>query len=274
MKRRRRMEGAVRLILLVLGLLLLAVPFAWVLFTAFKRPVDAASIPPDFFSPNTSQNWEDLAASPFMGALGNSTVITVMTTLATLVFGVPAGYAFARGRFAGRRFLGGFLLFSRMMPPVLFIIPLFLFFHQLGLINSFLGLTLAYLTGLLPFTVWMTASYFSDIPSELEDAARVDGASRMQAFLRVALPLALPGVLTVGILIAIAAWSEYFVPLILAGNDTYPATIALVNFIGVDTFNWGQMAAASLTLIAPVLVLTLIAQRGLLRGLTAGAVKG
>jgi multiple sugar transport system permease protein len=273
MRASRRSDWA-RVTILLLGLFIGAVPFVWVVFTAFKLPVDAAASPPAWFAPWTLVNWQGLLASRFFGSLTNSVIITVLTTAGTLLFGVPAGYAFARGNFRGRAFLAGFLLFSRMMPPILFIIPMFLFFHQLKLINTYLGLTLAYLTGLLPFTVWMCASYFKDIPADLEEAARVDGASRFQAFRRVALPLAMPGVLTVAVLIAIAAWSEYFIPLILAGNATLPATVALVSFIGFDSFNWGPMAAASLTLILPVLVLTLIAQRGLLRGLTAGAVKG
>lgn len=274
MKRRRRLTLLIRIVLLLAGLVIIAVPYLWILLTAFKRPVDAAAVPPMIFSPFTLKNFAALIDSPFLGSLGNSALITILTTAATLAFGVPAGYAFARGHFFGRRFLGGWLLFSRMVPPVIFIIPLFLFFHRLRLIDSFLGLTLAYLTGLLPFTIWMTASYFQDIPQELEDAARVDGASRAQAFVSVVLPLAMSGVLTVGFLIAIAAWSEYFIPLILAGFYTTPASVGVVNFIGVDTINWGALAAASLTLVIPVFLLTLLSQRGLLRGLTAGAIKG
>jgi multiple sugar transport system permease protein len=269
-----RRIGVFRVVLLGAGLVLVAIPFVWILLTAFKLPVDAASVPPEIFSPITSSNFEQVFQGPYLQSVGNSVIITVGTTVATLLFGVPAGYALARGRFFGRRFLGGFLLFSRMVPPVIFIIPLFLFFHELGLIDSFVGLVLAYLSGLLPFTVWLCASYFSDIPIELEDAARVDGCSRAQAFIRVSLPLAIPGVLTVGLLIAIAAWSEYFIPLLLAGPYTTPATVGLVNFIGVDSINWGAMAAAALVLAVPVFFVTLLAQRGLLRGLTAGAVKG
>jgi multiple sugar transport system permease protein len=271
---RKRRNAILTVTLLIVGLVIVAIPYLWILLTAFKRPVDAASVPPEIFSPTTLANFEAVFKGPYLKSLLNSVIITVLTTVATLVFGVPAGYAFARGRFLGRRFLGGWLLFSRMVPPVIFIIPLFLFFHQLRLINSFPGLVLAYMTGLLPFTIWMTSSYFHDIPIELEEAARVDGATRAIAFFRIALPLALPGVLTVGVLIAIAAWSEYFVPLLLAGPGTTPATVGVVNFIGVDTINWGGMAAAALTLVLPVFVVTLFVQRGLLRGLTAGAVKG
>jgi len=272
--RHGRRLAVISTVILVAGLIIVIVPYLWILLTAFKRQVDATAVPPVLFSPISFKSWERLLDGPFPGSLVSSVIITVGTTVATLVIGVPAGYAFARGRFLGRRFLGGWLLFSRMMPPVIFIIPLFLFFHQLRLTNSYLGLVLAYMSGLLPFTVWMCASYFEDIPIEIEEAARVDGASRGRAFLTVVLPLAMPGVLTVGVLIAIAAWSEYFIPFLLGGFDTTPATVGLVNYVGAAVIDWGAMAAASLTLVIPVLVLTLIAQRGLLRGLSAGAVKG
>ena len=260
--------------LLVVGLLIIAVPYLWIILTALKRPVDAGAIPPRIFSPTTLANFSKLVDDKYLNSLGNSVIIAALTTLSTLFLGVPAGYAFARGRFPGRVFLGGWLLFSRMVPPVIFIIPLFLFFHDLGLVDSFGGLMLAYMTGLLPFTIWMTASYFADIPTDIEDAARVDGCTRFQAFYWTALPLALPGIAVVANLIAIAAWGEYFVPLILAGPKTTPATVGVVNFVGYDSINWGGMAAASLTLMLPVFLLTILSQRGLLRGLTVGAVKG
>jgi len=273
-RRQRRQSTIVRVVLLAFGLVLIFIPFAWILLTAFKRPVDAGSVPPVIFSPITFKNFQDLFNGPYLGSLVVSVILTTLSTVGTLLFGVPAGYAFARGKFRGKRLLGGWLLFSRMVPPVILIIPLFLFFHQLHLINSLLGLTLAYMTGLLPFTTWLMASYFADIPRELEDAALVDGASRLGVFVRIALPLAVSGMVTVAVLVAIASWSEYFIPLLLGGPTTTPATVGVVNYIGVDSINWGGMAAASLTLVVPVLLLTVVAQRGLLRGLTAGAVKG
>ena len=269
-----RKDPTIRLVLLVFGLFVIAVPYLWIVLTAIKRPVDAAAVPPMILSPTTLNNFAKLVDDNYFSSLLNSVIITGLTTAATLVLGVPAGYAFARGRFPGRAFLGGWLLFSRMVPPVIFIIPLFLFFHDLGLIDSFGGLMLAYMTGLLPFAIWMSASYFADIPVDIEDAARVDGCTRFQAFYWTALPLALPGIVTVANLIAIAAWGEYFIPLILAGPKTTPATVGVVNFVGYDAINWGAMAAAALMLVVPVFLLTVAAQRGLLRGLTAGAVKG
>jgi multiple sugar transport system permease protein len=242
--------------------------------TAFKEPVAADASPPMFISPLTLSNFDSLFQDGYAKSLLNSVIITTLSTGFTLIFGIPAGYAFARGRFRGRNFFGAFLLFSRMVPPVIYIIPLFLFFHELNLIGTFTGLTLAYLTGLLPFTVWMSASYFQGVPVELEDAARVDGCGRLRSFVSISLPLALPGIVSVGLLIGIAAWGEYFIPLILGGFSTEPATVGIVNFVGIDGSSWGPMAAGALCLIVPVFLATLVAQRSLIDGLTSGALKG
>jgi multiple sugar transport system permease protein len=274
MMRRRKGILALRILLLIIGLVLIGIPFLWIVLTAFKEPVAADASPPIFISPLTLSNFTALFQDNYAQSLLNSLIITGLATGFTLIFGIPAGYAFARGKFRGRGFFGAFLLFSRMVPPVIYIIPLFLFFHLLNLIGSFTGLTLAYLTGLLPFTVWMSASYFQGVPLELEEAARVDGASRLRIFVKIALPLALPGIVSVGLLIGIAAWGEYFIPLILGGFSTYPATVGIVNFVGIDGSSWGPMAAGALCLIVPVFLATLVAQRSLIDGLTSGALKG
>ena len=274
--RRRRRKGilALRILLLLIGLVLIGIPFLWIVLTAFKEPVAADASPPMFISPLTLSNFDSLFQDGYAKSLLNSVIITTLSTGFTLIFGIPAGYAFARGRFRGRNFFGAFLLFSRMVPPVIYIIPLFLFFHELNLIGTFTGLTLAYLTGLLPFTVWMSASYFQGVPVELEDAARVDGCSRLRSFVSISLPLALPGIVSVGLLIGIAAWGEYFIPLILGGFSTEPATVGIVDFVGIDGSSWGPMAAGALCLIVPVFLATLVAQRSLIDGLTSGALKG
>ena len=274
--RHRRRKGilALRILLLLIGLVLIGIPFLWILLTAFKEPVAADASPPMFISPLTLSNFDTLFQDGYAKSLLNSVIITGLSTGFTLIFGIPAGYAFARGKFRGRAFFGAFLLFSRMVPPVIYIIPLFLFFHLLNLIGSYIGLTLAYLTGLLPFTVWMSASYFQGVPVELEDAARVDGCSRLRSFVKISLPLALPGIVSVALLIGIAAWGEYFIPLILGGFSTEPATVGIVNFVGIDGSSWGPMAAGALCLIVPVFLATLVAQRSLIDGLTSGALKG
>ena len=293
--RRRRRKGilALRILLLLIGLVLIGIPFLWIVLTAFKDPVAADASPPMFISPLTLSNFDALFQDGYAKSLLNSVIITTLSTGFTLIFGIPAGYAFARGRFRGRNFFGAFLLFSRMVPPVIYIIPLFLFFHELNLIGTFTGLTLAYLTGLLPFTVWMSASYFQGVPVELEDAARLE---KLQAVFQAApgkgkvlLDMEEPGeyekayetarkvidlTSSVGLLIGIAAWGEYFIPLILGGFSTEPATVGIVNFVGIDGSSWGPMAAGALCLIVPVFLATLVAQRSLIDGLTSGALKG
>ena len=178
MRRRRRAIVALRILLLLIGLVMIGIPFLWIVLTAFKEPVAADASPPVFFSPLTLANFRALFQDDFAHSLLNSVIITGARDRVYADLRDPGWLRVRRGKFRGRGFFGAFLLFSRMVPPVIYIIPLFLFFHLLNLIGSFTGLTLAYLTGLLPFTVWMSASYFQGVPVELEEAARVDGCSR------------------------------------------------------------------------------------------------
>ena len=270
----KRVPRIIAVAIVVVGLIAVFLPFAWVLLTAFKPPLDARAIPPKILPPYTLNNFASLFNGRFLGSVATSVILAVVATVPTMAIGIPAGYALSRGRFATRRLLGGWLLFMLLMPRVVFILPMYLFFHQLGLIDTYLGLALAYMSGLLPFAIWLMSGYFADIPIELEEAARIDGCSRWQAFLRVDVPLALPGIATVGIFVAIGAWNEYLAALILGGPHTTPATVGITTYVGQFSLDYGQLAAGAMFLLVPILVLTVVAQRGLLRGVTAGAVKG
>jgi multiple sugar transport system permease protein len=271
---RRRLGGVVAALLLLAGLLFILVPYFWLFTTAFKQPIDAFAIPPVFPFQPTLDNFGTLFGGPFLSYIGNSVIVTVLTTALALLLGTPAGYALARSHSRSSGAMGQWLLVSYAMPPLVFVIPLFLVFFRIGLINTYPGLVLGYETGILPFTVWMMRSYFLDVPVELEDAARIDGCSRLQAFVRVILPVSRAGLVTVGLLVAIAAWNEYFGALILSGPDTMTAPLAIYGYIGTTSSNWSAMAAGGVIVIVPILFMTLAAQRGLLRGLTAGAVTG
>lgn len=271
----RHVSGSwIRLSLLIAGLLFIGIPFVWIVSTAFKTPLVANASPPILFSAPTLDNFRLLADSGYFGALWNSIVITAVGGGLTLVFGLPAGYGLARGRFRGRLFLAGFLLFSRMVPPVIFIIPLFLFFHYLNLIGTYTGIVLAYMSGLLPFTVWMSSAFFAAIPREIEEAARIDGCGRFRTFWSIVLPLSRPGVGSVALLIGFACWSEYFIPLIIGNHAIWPAPVKIATFVGIGGASWGAMAAGALLLIVPLFVITLFTQKTLLSGIMAGAVKG
>jgi ABC-type glycerol-3-phosphate transport system permease component len=273
-RRSRYLGNTAAVAALSLGLVVVLLPFVWIFSTAFKTQRDAMAMPPLITFQPTFDNLRFLTEG-FLKYEINSIIITTGATVLALVLGVPAGYALASS--GGRRttrLLGLWMLATYIVPGIVFIVPLFLIFNQLGLVNTHLGIILGYQTGLIPFTVWMSRSYFLDVPAELEDAARVDGCSRMQAFRKVVLPVTITGISTVGLLVAIFAWGEYFGTLILGGSDTYTVTIGIYNYVGSFGSELGKLAMASLIVVLPILFATVIAQRGLLRGITGGAVKG
>jgi multiple sugar transport system permease protein len=270
---RRHLGDGVAIFILAVGSAFVFLPYAWLASTAFKNQVDAFALPPKMIFQPTLSNFSVLLTGTFVRYELNSIVITVLATGLALALGIPAGWALSLGG-RGAEFMGAWLLATYMIPGIVFIVPMFLAFSQLGLTNTYLGIVLGYLTGLLPFTVWMMRSYFADLPIELEDAARVDGASRLQALTRVILPISLTGISTVAILVAIGAWSEYFGTLILGGSNTFTATVGIFSLINSAQNDFGHLAAAVLFVVIPILLATVVAQRGLLRGLTGAAVKG
>ncbi len=258
-------------LLLFLGFVLL--PVIWIVLTAFKGPKDAYATPPTFTFHPTWLNFHTLFQSQFLAGLGHSAILMVLSTAVALILGVPAGYALARAEFKGKRFMTSWLVIAYVTPVIVFIIPLYVEYLRIGISGSYLALVLAYEIGLLPFTIFMMRSYFADLPVQLEEAAMIDGCSRSRALRRVVLPVMWPAVVTVGILVAIASWGEYFVALVLTNQNTTTAPVAIYTYVGIESSNWGAMAAGSLLVVLPVLVLAVFIQRGLIRGLTSGAVK-
>src|SRR5579864_3653926 len=165
---RRNVWDVVSVVLLLVGLVYVLLPLAWVVSTAFKQPLDAFASPPKFISPLTLDNFRMLLSGPFLGDLGHSAVVTLLATAVAMVLGAPAGYAFARTRVWAQHVITGWLIASYVTPAIVFIIPMYIIFSKIGLLNNYVGLVLAYETGLLPFTIWMMRGYFSDIPRELD----------------------------------------------------------------------------------------------------------
>jgi multiple sugar transport system permease protein len=270
---RRASRQGLTYLVLAIGSIWVLLPIVWLCWTAFKGPNEAFAFPPRLGSGYTLDNFRTLIADSFFDATAHSLVVALSCVGISLLLGLPAGYALSRGNFRGRRFIGVALLASYAAPAVIFIIPLFFIYNRLDFIDTYAGLVLAYLTGLLPFTIWLSRGFFDDLPIELEEAAMIDGCGRWRAFISIVLPLSRPAISTIGILVAILAWGEYFGALILTGPHTVTAPVAIASFIGYSTHNWGAMAAAGVVLIVPVLVMTIVAQRGILSGLTAGAVR-
>jgi len=273
---RRALKWAGNLLLAVL-LVWTLVPFYWMIATSLKRDkeiygFEATLVPRQ---PNLDAYRRLFAQTPFVKYLINSTVIAVSTTLASLVLGCLGAYALARLRFPGRSLIARGLIFSYLVPPALLFIPLFTVMSTLGLIDTRHGLVLAYLGFTLPFCTWLLLGYFRSVPVELEEAALVDGCSRMSALVRIILPMSLPALAVVAFFSFTQAWNEFLYANVFVNSvDVRTITTGLTLFIVEDVFFWGPMMGAACLATIPPVLLYLIFQRWVVKGLTLGAVKG
>jgi multiple sugar transport system permease protein len=252
-------------------------PVLWALLTSLKPESDIVTATIQYIPQRvTFENYVAIwTRSNFPTLIVNSAVVTLTTVVICVVFGTLASYAVARYRFRGRRELMLFYLVVRMFPAVMIIVPLFILMRSVGLLDSRFGLALAYTTFLLPVFIWMMKGFFDAVPSELEDAARIDGASRIGAMLRIVLPLVAGGLVATAVFVAIGAWNEFLFALMLTtstGSRTWPVGLQLM--VGEFQLPWGALSAGGIISIVPVVVLFSIVQRAMVRGLTAGAVKG
>ncbi len=259
-------------------------PFFWILLTSLKQPMDVIAAPPKLLFEPTPQNYQALfmgqqrglyssARPDFPRFFLNSIVISCGAVALSFLAGVPAAYALARYHFRGKEPLAFLFLSFRFAPFIAFLIPLYILFQQLGLYNTYSGLILAYQLITLPFTIWMLRSFFMEIPTEVEEAAKIDGCSWWGVLTKVILPLSLPGLAVTVILGFMFSWNAFNYPLMLAGRQTFPVTVGAIQFISYEQVLWGQMAAASLVAVVPQLILSLFVQKYIVRGLTMGAVR-
>lgn len=217
---------------------------------------------------------ELLQRTSFALNLRDSLIVAVGAVSLGLTLALPAAYAFSRFRFRGRQVLRTQFLVINMFPVVMIILPLFVLMRGLGLLDTYFALIGGHATFTLPFAIWLLTGYFEGIPVELDQAAMVDGATRLQALWLVVFPLAMPGVIAVGLYLFITSWNEYLFALMLAGRNVRTVTVALQLFIGEHQIQWGLLMAGGTLVSLPATVLFLFAQRRLVSGLTGGAVKG
>jgi multiple sugar transport system permease protein len=255
-------------------LVLVLLPFVWLLVTSLKPNRIIFAIPPVLVFKPTLQNYVDLWDGIFPPSFLNSTVIAVSTTVLSILIGVPGAYALSRARFRHKEQLSLWILASRMAPPIAFTIPYFLAYRHAGLQDTLAGLVIIYLTFNLSLVVWMMRSFFDALPVALEEAAWIDGASMFQAFFRIVLPLSAPGLAATAILCFIYAWNDFFFALILTRTNATTATVAIVNFMNLEGWEWGKIAAGGTLVMLPVIVFSFLVRRYLVAGLAAGAVKG
>lgn len=258
--------------LLALFFVALLFPFAWMLLSSFKTQVQIMAIPPQWTFTPTWQNYtEVLEAQRFGKYIWNSTVVAVGSTFFGLLLGLPAAYSIARNKQHG---LGFAILVARIVPGITFLIPWYILFVKMGLVDTTLALILTHMLVTMPFIVWVMIPFFEGIPSSLIEAARVDGCTEQSAFWRVVLPISGPGIITGSILAFIFSWNNFMFSVILSGSKTKTLPVAIFNFLGYSEINWGALMAAAVIITLPVMALALVTQRYIVRGLTAGAVKG
>ncbi len=284
----RIVRGILVGILLAIAITFFLFPIYWITLASFKtKPEILSSTPLHLlqFSPNL-ENYSSIlglttgeteAGTPgeYLSRLKNSVIIAGGSTLLAVFFGTLTAYAMARFRIPGKADIMFYILSTRMLPPVVIIIPVFLMFTQLGLKGNHVGLTLLYTTVNLPFVVWMMKGFFDEIPHEYEDAAMLDGYPRIQAFFKVTLPNAWPAIAATAVFCIIVAWNEYAFAFILNSEpyaQTVPSFIASKSQTSAG-INWGIIAAMSTLFVAPVLVFTFLVRNHLLRGVTFGAVR-
>jgi multiple sugar transport system permease protein len=253
-----------------------AFPVLWALLTSFKSERDVLAYPPVFFFEPTLAHYREVlfGASSILPNLWSSVVVATSATLLTMLLALPAAYAIARLRYPGKRASGFYVLATQMLPPVGLVIPYYLALQKVGALDTYLGMVLIYLTFSLPFAIWLMVSYFEDIPYEMEEAALLDRAGRLRALWHVILPQVRGGIAVTTVFVFLNAWNEFLFAVVLGGNKVRPVTVAMFNFISVEQTQWAKLAAGAMVAMAPVILIGLLAQRHIVKGLTVGAVKG
>ena len=258
-----------------------ALPMLWMVSTSIKTEFAAIQQPPTWIPAEPTLNQYTTLLSPtsptgqqFLGYIRNSVIVSTATTILGLIVAVPAAYAFARFNFPGRDALFFSVLIRNMFPVVVFLIPLFILMKNLRLIDTYFSLILTYLTFGLPLSIWLLKGFYDNIPPELERAARIDGATRFEAFWKIILPLSAPGLVATAIYAFIQGWNEYvYARTFINSEQRMTMPVGLERFFTEYASNWPGLMAASFIMSVPVVVLFLVLQRHFVRALTEGAVK-
>lgn len=276
MRKRKKLNWRtfIHFLLLFLFLIWTIFPIYWMISMSLKEKTDILSIPPKwFFVPVLKNYLEVIQRGEFLRGFYNSTFIGLLTTLFSLIIGVPAAYILSRFKFPARDNIEFWVLSTRMMPPVVVLIPYFLFFRRINMMDTpWAVITMHTVIG-LPLVIWFMRGFFAEIPNALEEAALVDGCSLFGAFRKIILPTSITGIFSVGILAFLFSWNELLIALILTSYNSKTAPVAVYNFISFQEIAWGPLTASGVIVLIPVIIFILLVQKNLVRGLTFGAVK-
>lgn len=264
-------------LLLAIFVFIIMFPFLWILLSSIKPLSELFGDQAfNWFTDNpTFQSYVSVFTNyPFLRYLWNSTVVSTITTVYTVFVAAFAAYAIARLKFRGKAIILGVVLSVSMFPQIATISPIYIFLKNVGLTNSYLGLIIPYTTFALPLSIWLLVTFFRKIPFDLEESAKMDGASMMQTYFRIILPLAIPGIFTTAILVFIAAWNEFLFALTINTAEKYKTVpVGIGMFQGQYTIPWGEISAATVIVTVPLVIMVLFFQRRIVSGLTSGAVK-
>ena len=252
-------------------------PIAWMVLTSLKQQRDIFTTPPTLiFTPTLATYWHHLTETDLPERMLNTLIVAGGAGLISIVVGAMAGYALARIRLRGATTIGVLILLSRGVPPIALAVPMFLVARAMGLLDHHITLILAYCTFLIPYVMWLMRGFFKALPEELEEAAKIDGCSRFGAFVRIIVPISLPGLLSTMIFSIILAWEELLFALVLTNRaaSTVPVVISGIAGDTVNGANWGALTAVGTLTVVPVVIFALLVQKWLIQGLADGATKG
>lgn len=260
---KRGIAEALRLVVIAAAVFIAVLPLLWVLLASFKTAADVAQLPPKLLFSPTLENYQRVLDAGFAAFFRNSVVITLAAVALSVGLGVPAAYGFSRLRVPAARPLLLFVLSIRFVPYIVFAVPLFIMMVGLQLVGTHGAIVVVYILINLPLVVWLMKSFFDDVPTDIDDAAAVDGANRLQSFAFVVLPSAAAGVACVTILSFIFTWNEYLLALVLSGRAAQTLPVVLTRFLGgmEDPVRWGLLSASSVVVLAPVVIVTLLVHR-------------
>lgn len=261
----------------ILGLFILwtLVPIVWMFLSSLKVRSGMFQMPPQIFFEPTLQYYNELlfGANPLTKYLLNSAIVSIASAVVAITLGTLGGYGLSRLRIKGKKHFAFWIISTRMAPIAVVIVPLYFLYQYAGLLNTRLGLVIAYTTFNLPFAIWLMRSFFDEVPEALEEAARIDGATRWQAFYKVALPLVLPGIGATAIISIVFAWNDFLFALIFTNNETQTIPVAAAQLVTQTGTLWGQVMAIGIVILAPMVLFGLIVKNYLVSGLTMGAMK-
>ena len=272
--RQRRAGDALALLALLAYTAFALFPLLWIFLMSLKTQRDVIATPPKFVFTPTFQNYAEVLSRPdFLVPLKNTVIVTLGALLLSVIIGLPAAYALARMEFRGKEDLAFSFLSLRFAPELIILLPLFVIYQSFGLYDTYIGLILVYQLITFPLMVWMMRSFLEDVPRELEEAVQIDGGSWFTSFRMIVTRIALPGLAASCVLSFIYAWNHFVFALVLASDKTV-ITGGLLQFISFEQIQWGAMAAGVMLAIIPEFIIAVFALRYMIRGLTAGTVKG